>query len=146
MLAAACASKILFLKCMVFITRDTSRDVIEFLKREDAEVVIQGNTYSEALEKAKAAVAANQNAYVSWVSAPGLSTKSDPHNARRILVSACDDQILWNGHASMITEIRNKLDFIPDVIFCSGSRGGLLGGVIAGCSQAGWDHSTPVQR
>ena len=146
MLAAACASKILFLKCMVFITRDTSRDVIEFLKREDAEVVIQGNTCSEALEKAKAAVAANQNAYVLWVSAPGLSTKSDPHNARRILVPACDDQILWNGHASMITEIRNKLDFIPDVIFCSGSRGGLLGGVIAGCSQAGWDHGTPVQR
>ena len=120
--------------------------MIEFLKREDAEVVIQGNTYSEALEKAKVAVAANQNAYVSWVSAPGLSTKSDPHNARRILVPACDDQILWNGHASMITEIRNKLDFIPDVIFCSGSRGGLLGGVIAGCSQAGWNNSTPVQR
>ena len=47
MLAAACASKVLFLKCTVFITRDTRQDVIEFLKREDAEVVIQGNTYSE---------------------------------------------------------------------------------------------------
>ena len=39
----------------------------------------------------------------------------------------------------MIDEIRNKLDFIPDVIFCSVGGGGLLGGVIHGCA-AGWDH------
>jgi L-serine/L-threonine ammonia-lyase len=64
-LAAACASKALFLKCTVFVTRDTSQNVIEFLKREDAEVVIGGSSYSETLEKAKAAVAANPNAYVS---------------------------------------------------------------------------------
>jgi len=64
-LAAACASKILFLKCTVFITRDTSQEVIEFLKREDAEVVIQDNSYSGALERAEAAAAANPNAYVS---------------------------------------------------------------------------------
>lgn len=37
----------------------------EFLKREDAEVVIGGDLYSEVLDRAKAAVAANQNAYVS---------------------------------------------------------------------------------
>jgi len=63
-LAAACASKVLFLKCTVFVTRGASRDVIEFLEREEAEVVVEGNSYSEALEKAKAAVAANPNAYV----------------------------------------------------------------------------------
>lgn len=73
-LAAACASKALFLKCTVFVTRDTSQNVIEFLKREDAEVVIEGNSYSEALERAKAAVAANPNAYVST---SGVGTKSD---------------------------------------------------------------------
>jgi L-serine/L-threonine ammonia-lyase len=80
------------------------------------------------------------------MSVPSVSTKSDPHGARRILVPAYDDQILWNGHASMITEIRSKLDFIPDVIFCSGSRGGLLGGVIAGCGDAGWDHGRPISQ
>jgi threonine dehydratase len=63
-LAVACASKILFLKCTVFITRHASQEVIEFLKREDAEV-IQDSSYSKAHEKAKAAVAANPNAYVS---------------------------------------------------------------------------------
>lgn len=63
-LAAACASKVLFLDCTVFVTRDASEEVIEFLKREDAEVIVGGNLYSEALEKAKAAVTANPNAYV----------------------------------------------------------------------------------
>lgn len=44
--------------------------MIEFLKREDAEVVVGGDLYSEALEKAKAAVAANPKAYVSGLSTP----------------------------------------------------------------------------
>ena len=75
-LAAACASKSLFLSCTVFITQDTSQDVIEFLKREDAKVVIEGNSYSKVLKKAKAAVAANPNAYVS---ASRAQTKSGLH-------------------------------------------------------------------
>lgn len=72
-----------------------------------------------------------------------MLTKPDLHNARSILVPADDDQILWNGYESMIREIGNKLDFVPDVIFCSAVRGGLLGGVIDGCASAGWDHGTP---
>lgn len=55
----------MFLKCTVFITRDASQEVIEFLKREDAEVIIGGDLHAEVLERAKAAVAANPNAYVS---------------------------------------------------------------------------------
>jgi len=54
----------MFLKCTVFITRDTSQDVIRFLNQEEAEVVVEGDFYPEALEKAKVAVAANPNAYV----------------------------------------------------------------------------------
>ena len=60
-LAAACASKILFLNCTVFITRDASQEVIEFLKREDAEVFVQGNSYSGTLERARAVVVTNPN-------------------------------------------------------------------------------------
>ena len=63
-LAAACASKALFLKCTVFITRGASQDLIEFLKREKAEVVVESRFYSNTLSKAKAAVAANPKAYV----------------------------------------------------------------------------------
>lgn len=40
----------------------------------------------------------------------------------------------------MITEIRDKLKFIPDVIFCSGGCD-LLAGVIDGCAPGwGWDQ------
>jgi len=63
-----------------------AQEVIEFLKREDAEVVIQGNSYSGALERARAVVVTNPNPYGSWMSAPSVSTKSDLHNERRILV------------------------------------------------------------
>ena len=37
-------------------------EVIDFLKREDAEVVVGGSSHSKALKKAKAAVAANPKA------------------------------------------------------------------------------------
>lgn len=66
-LAAACASKALFLKCTVFVTEDASQGVIEFLKREEAEVVIGDKLYSKVLEKAKATVSANPKACVSRV-------------------------------------------------------------------------------
>ena len=69
-LAIACASKVLFLNCTLFVPRDTNQEVIEFLKREDAEVVVlESSSYSEAQEKAKAAVAANPKAYASRMSA-----------------------------------------------------------------------------
>ncbi|KAF9650792.1 hypothetical protein BDM02DRAFT_3066898, partial [Thelephora ganbajun] len=63
-LAVACAPKVLFCKCAVFITRDASQEATESLKPEDVGVVAGGNLYSETLEKTKAAVAANPNAYV----------------------------------------------------------------------------------
>lgn len=75
---------------------------------------------------------------------PSVLTKSDPHNTRRILVPAYDDQVLWNGYESMIGEIRNKLDFTPDVIFCSVGGGGLLGGIVGGCASFWWDHGTLI--
>lgn len=105
-------------------------------------MIIRGDLYTEALEKAKAVVAANPNAYVLCI--PGVPTEFDPHNARRILVPANDSQVLRNGHASMICEIKDMLDFILDVIFCSAARGGLLEGVINGCASVGWGHATII--
>ena len=67
-LAAACASKALFLDCTVFVTEGASQGVVELLKRDEAEVIVEGKLYSEALKKAKAAVSANPKAYVPRVS------------------------------------------------------------------------------
>lgn len=55
------------------------------------------------------------------------------------MVPAYDDEIIWEGHSSMIKEMSNQLPSKPDAIFCSVGGGGLLGGIIVGCSRAGWD-------
>jgi L-serine/L-threonine ammonia-lyase len=55
------------------------------------------------------------------------------------MVPAYDDPVVWRGHASIIDEIRNQLLEKPDAIFCSAGGGGLLGGIMVGCKEAGWD-------
>jgi len=39
----------------------------------------------------------------------------------------------------MVTEMRNDLPCKPDAIFCSVGGGGLLGGIIIGCKNVGWE-------
>jgi len=56
------------------------------------------------------------------------------------MVPAYDNLILWEGHASMITEAHEQLgNQKPDAIFCSVGGGGLAGGVMTGCETVGWD-------
>lgn len=57
---------------------------------------------------------------------------------------AYDDQLLWEGHGSMVSEIRDQLQKKPDAIFCSVGGGGLLGGIILGCKEVGWDGGRRV--
>ncbi|KAF8911945.1 tryptophan synthase beta subunit-like PLP-dependent enzyme [Gymnopilus junonius] len=119
-LAAACAAKTLNLKCTVFIPEGISKSTLEILQREGAEVIVGGRQYSDALDSAK-----------------HLVTK-DPLKA--VMVPAYDNPTLWEGHSSMIHEIHQQLGQEPDAIFCSVGGGGLLGGIIGGCEQVGWDH------
>ena len=143
-LATACTSKALSSPCTVFVTRDASQDLIKSLKLEEAIVVVGGDTDSEALEQAKAAAAANPHAYVSRTMLfKGFSKSLIFPNTISVLIPAGDDQVLWNECESMISEIREDLDFIPDVIFCTARRG-LLGGIITGCDR-GWGHGAPTQ-
>ena len=54
-----------------------SQELVDLLKQEEAEVVVEGKSYSKALKKAKDLIAANPKAYVSQVSTPREQTKSD---------------------------------------------------------------------
>jgi len=56
------------------------------------------------------------------------------------MVPAYDDPKLWLGHSSMVHEIHKQLQKEPDAIFCSVGGGGLLGGIILGCKDVGWEH------
>lgn len=56
-----------------------------------------------------------------------------------LLVPSYDHPVLWEGHSSMINEISKQLPEKPAAIFCSVGGGGLLGGVIIGCNNIGWE-------
>ncbi|GBE82460.1 Catabolic L-serine/threonine dehydratase [Sparassis crispa] len=120
-LAAACAAKALCLRCTIFLPEGVSRSTIDFMRREGANIVTAGRCYAQALAKAEEVMVADPKA---------------------VLVPAYDNSILWEGHASMITEIVQQLPpgMTPAAIFCSVGGGGLLGGVLQGCRSVGWDH------
>lgn len=55
------------------------------------------------------------------------------------MIPAYDDPKVWEGHATIITEISKQMSARPDAIFCSIGGGGLLGGLIVGCQVIGSD-------
>jgi hypothetical protein len=69
-----------------------------------------------------------------------VSTQMDLKSTNSVMVPAYDNPIVWEGHSSMVREIKKQLQQAPDAIFCSVGGGGLLGGIIVGCKAVGWDH------
>ncbi|OBZ75685.1 Serine dehydratase-like protein [Grifola frondosa] len=119
-LAAACAARVLRLRCTVFLPEGVNEDVILFMQKEGAEVIIHGQCYIQALKRAETAVKEEPNA---------------------VMVPAYDHPVLWEGHSSMIHEIARQLPVgaRPTAIFCSVGGGGLAGGIMQGCKAVGWD-------
>ncbi|KAJ7632391.1 tryptophan synthase beta subunit-like PLP-dependent enzyme, partial [Roridomyces roridus] len=112
-LAAACAANALDLRCTVFIPAGATQTTVDLLQHENAEVVVGGISYSEALRAAK-----------------------QVENA--VLVPAFEDPIVWQGHSSLILEASTQLNRKPSAIFCSVGGAGLLGGIILGAAAVGW--------
>lgn len=61
-LAAACAARVLKVRCSVFIPEGATQTTLDLLRREKAEVVVIGRHYAEALEVARGAVDKEINA------------------------------------------------------------------------------------
>ncbi|KAL0580743.1 catabolic L-serine/threonine dehydratase [Marasmius crinis-equi] len=116
--AAACAARILGVKCTVYIPEGVAKSTLDLLNAQDAEVVVTGKFYLEALNAAQDTVDRESNA---------------------VMVPAYDNAIVWEGHSFMIDEVSSQLGKKPDAIFCSVGGGGLLGGIIVGCKKVGWD-------
>ncbi|KAK0503029.1 tryptophan synthase beta subunit-like PLP-dependent enzyme [Armillaria luteobubalina] len=117
-LAGACAANVLGLRCTVYVPEGVAERTLDLLKGENAETVVIGKMYAEALAAAQEAIEVEENA---------------------VMIPAYDDPTVWEGHGSMISEISRQLAAKPDAIFCSVGGGGLLGGIILGCKEAGWD-------
>ncbi|KAJ7694133.1 tryptophan synthase beta subunit-like PLP-dependent enzyme [Mycena rosella] len=117
-LAAACAARSLDVRCTVYIPDGAAQTTLNLLRRENAEVIVGGTHYAEALQAARKVVDAEDNA---------------------VIVPAYEDPIVWEGHSSMIEEASRQMSHKPSAIFCSVGGAGLLGGIIVGCSKVGWD-------
>ncbi|KIJ24775.1 hypothetical protein M422DRAFT_39016 [Sphaerobolus stellatus SS14] len=116
--AAACAAHAVDAKCTVYLPSGLNPRFLDGLRREGANLIVGGKDYYEILLKARAAAAVDKSS---------------------IEVSAYGDPNIWQGHASMVHELSEDLNVKPDAIFCSVGGGGLLGGIVVGCQQTGWD-------
>ncbi|HVY06270.1 MAG TPA: pyridoxal-phosphate dependent enzyme [Burkholderiales bacterium] len=114
-LAVAYAGRKLGVPVTVVVPETATERAKALLKGEGAEVVVHGATWQEANEKAQSLVG--------------------PTDA---LVHPFDDPLLWEGHASMIDEVR-EAGAVPDAVVLSVGGGGLLCGVAEGLRRNGWN-------
>lgn len=61
-LAAACAARVLEVRCTVFIPEGATQSTLALLRQENADVVVIGRFYAEALSAAQQIVATDPDA------------------------------------------------------------------------------------
>ncbi|XP_072206858.1 serine dehydratase-like isoform X2 [Excalfactoria chinensis] len=115
-MAAAYAARKLGLPATVVVPSSTSPSTVSRLEELGATVEVYGKVWDEANQRALELV---QNE--GWAS-----------------IHPFDDPLLWQGHASLVLELKDALDTKPDAIVLAVGGGGLLAGVVAGLQQVGW--------
>lgn len=112
---AYCARK-LGLPATIVLPEGSSPQVVRRLQGEGAEVQLAGKVWDEANVRARAL--AEQDG---WVDVPPF-----------------DHPLIWEGHASLVWELKAALDSPPGALVLAVGGGGLLAGVAAGLEQVGW--------
>jgi L-serine/L-threonine ammonia-lyase len=118
-MAVAYAGRRLGLPVVVVVPQSTGEWAKTLIRRQGAEIVVYGTSWMEA------------NEY--------LMTMKGPMDA---FVHPFDDPLLWEGHASMITEAAAQGPK-PDAVVLSVGGGGLMCGVLQGMHSVGW-QDVPV--
>ncbi|XP_043861022.1 L-serine dehydratase/L-threonine deaminase [Dromiciops gliroides] len=116
-LAAAYAARKLGIPATIVVPNTTPSLTIEKLKAEGAMVKIVGETLAEAFELAKALAKNNPG----WIYVPPF-----------------DDPLIWEGHTTIVKELKENLPAKPGAIALSVGGGGLLCGVVQGLLEVGW--------
>ncbi|KAJ6659114.1 hypothetical protein lerEdw1_019417 [Lerista edwardsae] len=116
-LAAAYSARTLGIPATIVVPMSTPTFTIQHLKDEGATVYVVGEMLDESIEQAKELVTNNPG----WVYVPPF-----------------DDPLIWEGHASLIRELKEQMDSKPGALALSVGGGGLLCGVIRGLREAGW--------
>jgi len=115
-IAVAYAGRRLGLPVVVVVPETTKEWPKTLIRRQGAEVVVHGTSWMEA------------NDY--------LMSLRQPTDA---FIHPFDDQLLWDGHASMIVEAAEQAPK-PDAVVLSVGGGGLMSGVLQGMHAVGWQE------
>lgn len=116
-MAAAYAARKLGIPSTIVVPNTTPAITIERLKNEGATVKVVGESLDEAFDLAKALAKNNPG----WVYVPPF-----------------DDPLIWEGHTTIVKELKETLKAKPGAIALSVGGGGLLCGVVQGLQEVGW--------
>ncbi|XP_008845693.1 serine dehydratase-like [Nannospalax galili] len=117
-LAAAYSAQKLGIPATIVLPENTSQQVVQRLQSEGAEVQLTGKVWDEANMRAQE-----------------LATRDGWLN-----VSPFDHPLIWEGHASLVRELKVSLGTPPGAVVLAVGGGGLLAGVTAGLVEVGWQH------
>ncbi|CAH6778838.1 serine dehydratase-like [Phodopus roborovskii] len=117
-IAAAYAARKLGIPVTIVLPENTSMQVVRRLEGEGAEVQLTGKVWDEANIRAQDLAARD-----GWVN-----------------VSPFDHPLIWEGHASLVRELKESLGTPPGAVVLAVGGGGLLAGVAAGLLEVGWQH------
>ncbi|XP_063000043.1 L-serine dehydratase/L-threonine deaminase-like [Elgaria multicarinata webbii] len=117
-LAAAYSARKLGIPATIYVPTSTPAFTVQRLKDEGSAVCIEGEMLAESTKAAQELVKNNPE----WVYVPPF-----------------DDPLIWEGHMSLVREIKEQMESKPGVLALSVGGGGMLCGVIRGLREVGWD-------
>lgn len=115
-LAAAYAARKLGLPITVVVPSSSGPTPVRKLEELGATVEVYGKVWDDANRRAQELVKTE-----GWVS-----------------IHPFDHPLVWEGHASLVRELKDSLEGKPGAIVVAVGGGGLLAGVVAGLHQVGW--------
>ncbi|XP_039581977.1 serine dehydratase-like [Passer montanus] len=120
-LAAAFAARELALPITVVLPSSSGPTAVRKLQQLGAMVEVYGKVWDDANSRAQELAKTE-----GWVIIPPF-----------------DHPLVWEGHASLVRELKDSLEDKPGAIVVAVGGGGLLAGVVAGLQQVGW-HDVPI--
>ncbi|XP_016012993.1 serine dehydratase-like isoform X1 [Rousettus aegyptiacus] len=117
-IAAAYSARRLGIPATIVLPEGAPLKVVRRLQGEGAEVQLTGKVWDEANLRAQELAQRDH-----WVNVPPF-----------------DHPLIWEGHSSLVRELKAALGTPPGALVLAVGGGGLLAGVSAGLAEVGWQH------